>query len=73
MAAWLHGYLERTMDCCQCEGIETLFNEKEAKHKLKVYRKDGPAKTTRMLVEALRVEGVQGLTLLDIGGGVGAI
>jgi Methyltransferase domain len=61
------------MDCCQCKGIETLFNEKEARNRLRDYRKDGPAKTTRMLVEALRAEGVEGMTLLDIGGGVGAI
>ncbi|MEO6458611.1 MAG: methyltransferase domain-containing protein [Chloroflexia bacterium] len=61
------------MDCCQCKGIETLFNQKEAENKLKDYRKDGPAKTTRMLIEALKAEGIEGTTLLDIGGGVGAI
>jgi predicted TPR repeat methyltransferase len=61
------------MDCCQCKGIETLFNEKEAKNQLRAYRRDGPAKTTRMLIEALKAEGTQGATLLDIGGGVGAI
>jgi len=61
------------MDCCQCKGIETVFNEKEARGKLKAYREDGPAKTTRMLIDALRAQGVVGMTLLDIGGGVGAI
>ena len=61
------------MDCCQCKGIETLFNEKEAESNLKAYRKDGPAKTTRILIEALKAEGIEGSTLLDIGGGVGAI
>lgn len=61
------------MDCCQCKGIETLFDQKEAETKLKAYRKDGPAKTTRMLIEALEAQGIQGTTLLDIGGGVGAI
>jgi predicted TPR repeat methyltransferase len=70
------------MDCCQCQGIETQFNEKEAQNKLKAYRKNGPARTTRMLVEALKGElatarrsanGSEGITLLDIGGGVGAI
>lgn len=61
------------MDCCQCKGIETLFNQKEAENKLKGYRKDGPAKTTRMLIEALKAEGIEGMTLLDIGGGVGAV
>lgn len=61
------------MDCCQCKGIETLFNQKEAENMLKSYRKDGPAKTTCMLIEALKAEGIKGMTLLDIGGGVGAI
>ena len=68
------------MDCCQCKGIETLFNEKEARNKLRAYRKNGPAKTTRILIEALERlaatqdrQGLEGMTLLDIGGGVGAI
>jgi magnesium-protoporphyrin O-methyltransferase len=63
------------MDCCQCKGIETLFNEKEARNRLKAYRKDGPAWTTRILIDALKslAKDVEGMTLLDIGGGVGAI
>ncbi len=61
------------MDCCQCKGIETQFDAKEADKKLKAYRKDGPAKTTRMLIAALKAEGIEGMTLLDIGGGVGAV
>ncbi len=61
------------MDCCQWQGIETRFNQKYVDKKLKKYRKKGPSKTTTQLVEALQSEGVQGMTLLDIGGGVGAI
>ena len=61
------------MSCCQCEGIETLFNRKLAVRELKNYRRKGPSKTTRLLIEALKAEGVQGLTLLDIGGGIGAM
>jgi predicted TPR repeat methyltransferase len=63
------------MDCCQCQGIETLFNRREAEKKLKAYRRRGPANTTRMLIEALQrlSRGNEGLTLLDIGGGVGAV
>jgi magnesium-protoporphyrin O-methyltransferase len=63
------------MDCCQCQGIETLFNRREADKKLKAYRKRGPAKTTRLLIEALQglTRRNAGLTLLDIGGGVGAV
>lgn len=61
------------MNCCQCQAIETRFNQKRAAQKLKQYRQQGPEKTTRMLIDALRAEGVKGMTLLDIGGGVGAI
>lgn len=40
---------------------------------LNAYRRDGASKTTRALVDALLQRGVEGLHLLDIGGGVGAI
>ena len=58
---------------CHCQGIETQFDEREAAWKLADYRRSGPARTTRILLDALMDAGVQGLTLLDIGGGVGAI
>ena len=61
------------MDCRQCQGIETFFSKNLAAKELKGYRKKGPAKTTRLLIEALKAEGIEGMTLLDIGGGVGAI
>jgi len=61
------------MSCRQCQGLETLFDAKTATNELKDYRKKGPGKTTKMLVEALISKGVEGLTLLDIGGGVGAV
>jgi magnesium-protoporphyrin O-methyltransferase len=61
------------MDCCQCQGIESQFDRGEAQAKLREYRRDGPARTTRILLEALGAESVAGATLLDIGGGVGAI
>ncbi len=61
------------MHCCQCEGIETFFDKKVAKRDLKRYRKKGPVRTTRILIEALTSNGIPGQTLLDIGGGVGAI
>lgn len=61
------------MDCCHCEGIETQFDRRKAAKKLRRYRQKGPQKTTRLLVEALKQEGIQGLSLLDVGGGIGAI
>jgi magnesium-protoporphyrin O-methyltransferase len=61
------------MDCCQCKGIEDFFDERVASSELASYREKGPEKTTRWLIEALEAEGVHGLDLLDIGGGVGAV
>lgn len=61
------------MSCRQCQGIESFFSRNTAAKELGQYRKRGPAKTTRMLLEALQASGIQGTTLLDIGGGVGAI
>ncbi len=61
------------MNCCQCQGIEDLFNDKLVSKELAAYRAKGPDKTTCMLTDALRAEGVQGLNLLDIGGGVGSV
>ena len=61
------------MGCCQCQGIENMFDKKTAKSELKRYLKKGPSKTTTMLLDAILKEGVQGLDFLDIGGGIGAI
>ena len=61
------------MGCCQCQGIETMFDKKTAERELKRYLKKGPSKTTGMLLDAIHKEGVQGLDFLDIGGGIGAI
>jgi len=61
------------MNCGQCQGIETVFDRKTAAHKLEQYRRQGPDRTTRILIDALTAEGVAGATLLDIGGGVGAV
>ena len=61
------------MGCCQCQGIENMFDKKTAERELEQYLKKGPNKTTGMLLDAIHKEGVQGLDFLDIGGGIGAI
>jgi len=61
------------MTCRQCQGLESLFDNKTAANDLKAYRRKGPGKTTQMLIDALKAKGVEAMTLLDIGGGVGAI
>ena len=61
------------MDCCQCQGIESMFDKKSAKRDLKRYLKKGPSTTTKILLNEVNKIGVQGMTFLDIGGGIGAI
>ena len=50
-----------------------MFGTGEAEGDLKRYRRNGPDSTTKALIEAIVAEGVEGATLLDIGGGIGAI
>ena len=44
-----------------------------AASQLRKYREKGPIASTRTLIDALKAVGVEGATLLDIGGGIGAI
>jgi len=61
------------MSCSQCVGIEAHFDQKTATKELQQYRNEGPAKETRLLIDALIAEGISEMTLLDIGGGIGAL
>ena len=61
------------MSCPQCVGIEKSFDDAEANAELDRFRRRGPRKTTRLLIEGVKEAGVSGLTLLDVGGGVGAV
>lgn len=61
------------MDHCGCQGAEGIFDDRQAERNLRRYRKKGVKRTTRMLLDALVAEGIEGASVLDIGGGVGAI
>lgn len=61
------------MDCCQCEIIDDHFDRKKAEAKLDTYHKKGGQQTSEILVSALVEIGIEGLTLLDVGGGIGVI
>jgi magnesium-protoporphyrin O-methyltransferase len=58
--------------CCRVD-YDALFNDRDAKRQLDDYRRSGPARHTQRLLDAIVAEGVSGATLLDIGGGIGAI
>ncbi|MEO8438085.1 MAG: methyltransferase domain-containing protein [Chloroflexota bacterium] len=58
------------MDCCS---YDRQFNARHAEDDLREYRRKGPTGLTRALIEALVAGGVEGRTVLEIGGGVGAV
>lgn len=67
-------YLESGKVTCQhCCSLESLFDRKTAINELKQYRQKGPAKTTQILLNFIKAQGVESCSLLDIGGGIGAI
>lgn len=61
------------MTCSQCRGIELLFDDRTARRELARYRRRGPSRSTRRLIDLLLEQGVRGRTFLDIGGGIGAV
>ena len=63
------------MDCCSPgdSPFDRQFDGRHAAGKLRAYRRQGPVGLTRALIEALAAGGIEGQTVLDIGGGVGAV
>lgn len=61
------------MVCPHCQAADDVFSSKVAQSELKDYRKNGPRKSTQVLLKFIKGLGVQDLSLIDIGGGVGAI
>jgi magnesium-protoporphyrin O-methyltransferase len=59
--------------CNHCIGAESLFSRRIARRDLRRYRKNGPRFSTRLLLRAVGPPGIRAATLLDIGGGIGAI
>jgi SAM-dependent methyltransferase len=58
--------------CCD-QDFERLFDEREAERDLADWREHGPREATQDLIDALRADGVEGASLLDIGAGVGTV
>ena len=62
------------MECnCSTEGFDKEFGAKRASNELKRYFKKGPKGSTKLLIDLLKLHDVKDKSLLDIGGGVGAI
>ncbi|HEV2476347.1 MAG TPA: methyltransferase domain-containing protein [Candidatus Dormibacteraeota bacterium] len=60
-------------DCCTPKGYRWVFSERSAQSEAKRYRRRGLDGTSRRIVELLKRQGVEGRTVLEIGGGIGAI
>lgn len=61
------------MDCCEPTIYDSQFDARHADERLREYRERGPKGWTVRLVDGLAAGGVDGLTVLDIGAGVGAV
>lgn len=60
-------------DCCTPKGYQRIFSQKSALREAKRYRRQGLDPVSRSIVEFLKKQGVEGWTLLEVGGGIGAI
>lgn len=61
------------MPCNCCEITDNAFSEAEARAELRNYRRRGPMKQTKLILEAIRSLRLKNADLLDIGGGIGVI
>jgi hypothetical protein len=60
-------------DCCSPKGYRWVFSESSARADAKRYRRKGLDATSRRIVDFLKKQGVEGRTVLEVGGGIGAI
>lgn len=61
------------MPCNCCEITDSQFDESTAKQNLRNYLKNGPAKQTKLILQAVRSLKLRNVSLLDVGGGIGTI
>jgi len=59
--------------CCDPRGCDAFFGERFARRMAKRYRSRGLDKTAQRIVDFLAERGVEGATVLEVGGGVGEI
>jgi tRNA1(Val) A37 N6-methylase TrmN6 len=62
-----------SVDCCSTEVLEQQFGPKVADAELRRYRRWGARRTTRLLLRGLRAHLPPDASLLDVGGGIGAL
>ena len=61
------------MSCCAPKGYAKLFGARAARRDVRRYEKDGLDDTGARIVAFLRGRGIEGGSVLEIGGGIGAL
>ena len=61
------------MSCCNARGCDGFFTARMAKRAAERYRKSGVDKTAQRILAFLDDRGVQGATVLEVGGGIGDV
>ena len=59
--------------CCNSRGCDRMFNQRFAQRMARRYGKRGLDKTAQQMVRDLSAHGIQGASVLEIGGGLGEI
>jgi 2-polyprenyl-3-methyl-5-hydroxy-6-metoxy-1,4-benzoquinol methylase len=59
--------------CCNPRGCDRFFTPRFARRVAERYRKRGLDRTARRIVEFVEARGIEGATVLEVGGGVGEI
>jgi hypothetical protein len=61
------------VSCCSRSGYDRVFDERNAQKDLRRYRRRGLKRDSREAVSFLRGRGIDGATVLEVGGGIGAV
>jgi len=61
------------MNCCIPNGLDKMFGESVARGDVQTYLKKGIDKRTRLVVDALKAQGLLGSSVLEVGSGAGGL
>jgi cyclopropane fatty-acyl-phospholipid synthase-like methyltransferase len=68
---WSHTY--GVGDCCGSDGYDETFSDRFARRMARRYRRRGLSRSARAIVSFLADRGIEGASILEIGGGVGEL
>lgn len=60
-------------DCCEPEGYDETFSDRFARRMARRYRRRGLSRSAHAIVAFLTEQGIDGASILEIGGGVGEL